>query len=70
MPEATANLDLGRYISSPTTLHKHITEFIVAGNHITPMLASNGMVAQGIQGKTWTEDAVEALSQIHTQPPF
>ena len=40
------------------------------GNHITPMLASNGMVAQGIQGKTWTEGAVEALSQIHTQPPF
>ncbi len=34
------------------------------------MLASNGMVAQRIQGKTWTEGAVEALSQIHTQPQF
>ena len=37
----------------------------MAGNHITPMLAGNGMVAQGIQGKTWAEGAVEALSQIH-----
>ncbi|KAL5499524.1 hypothetical protein EMCRGX_G010958 [Ephydatia muelleri] len=40
MPKATANLDLGRYISSPTVLHKNITEFIVAGNHIAPMLAT------------------------------
>lgn len=44
---ATANLDLGREISLPTTLHKHVTEFIMAGNHIPPMLAGNGsMVAQ------------------------
>ena len=62
MPKATANFDLGRYISSPTTLHKHVTEFIVAGNHIAPMFASNSMVAERIQGKTWTEGAVEALS--------
>ena len=36
-----------------TTLHKNITEFIGAGNYIAPMLASNGMVAQRIQRKTY-----------------
>eukprot|EP00731_Ephydatia_muelleri_P030159 Em0021g682a len=69
--KATANLDLGRDISVPITLHKRITEFIVVGkNHIAPMLASNGMVAQGIQGKAWTKVATEALGQVHAQPPF
>eukprot|EP00731_Ephydatia_muelleri_P021339 Em0013g1066a len=51
------------YISLPTTLYKHITEFIEAGNHIPPCLQSNGMVAQGIQGEDLMREELKARPQ-------
>ena len=45
-------------------LQHSTNKFIVVGNYIAPMLASNGMVEQRIQGKTWTEGVFETLATI------
>ena len=65
-----ANFHLNPYVSPTTGLHQDVPNPIMAGDHITTILAGNCMVAKVIKCTTWAQCTLGALQGVKSKPPF